>query len=98
MLKNQLLVVQKFFQWEGRDPNWILEHSLSFHKLFKNHAKFQNLIKIKLIGDILITIAICDQHGATSTLSQACKPSAHGNACYHKLVKLEAILRNGGSF
>lgn len=31
MLENQLLVIQKLFQWEGHDPNWI-------HKeLSKNH-------------------------------------------------------------
>ena len=26
MLENQLLVVQKLFQWEGRDTNWIHEN------------------------------------------------------------------------
>lgn len=60
--------------------------------------KFQILIKIKLIRDILITIAICDQYGATRTLGQARRPSAHGNARCHELAKPEAISRNGGSF
>ena len=32
--------------------------------------KFQSLIKVKLIRDILVTMAICDQCGATRTLSQ----------------------------
>jgi len=31
MLENKLLVVQKLFQWEGRDPNWI------HRRLSKNH-------------------------------------------------------------
>jgi len=32
MLENQLLVVQKLFQWEDHDLNWILKH---FHDYFK---------------------------------------------------------------
>jgi hypothetical protein len=31
MLENQLLVVQKLFQWKVRDPNWI------HRRLSKNH-------------------------------------------------------------
>ena len=58
--KKPTLVVQKLFQWEVHDPNWILEHSLSFHELLKIMPKFKSLIKGKLIRNILVTVAICD--------------------------------------
>ena len=56
--ENQLLVVQKLFQWECRDPNWILKHSLSFHDCFKLCQKNSSLRKIKLSKRILVTVAV----------------------------------------
>ena len=41
--------------------------------------RIKSLINIKLIGDILVTVAICDQRGATRIIGQARRPSAHGN-------------------
>ena len=60
--------------------------------------KIKGLIKLNLIRDILVTVAICDQHDATRNIGQARRPSAHGNAHYHKLANPKAISRNGGSF
>ena len=53
-------------------------------------------IKIKAIRDILVTVAICDQHGTTRTLGQARRPLVHGNAHWCKLAKPEVNSRNGG--
>lgn len=60
--------------------------------------KFEGLIKIELIRDILITFSFCNQRRATRTLGQVRRPSAHGNTHYHELAKQEVISRNGGSF
>ena len=61
-------------------------------------SRSKSLTKIKLIKDILVTVAICDQCGVTRTIGQAHRPWAHGNARYRKLAKVEAISRNWGSF
>lgn len=70
----------------------------SYMNSLKIMPKFQSLTRIKAIRDILMTIAICDQHKATWTLGQARKPLVHDNICWHKLEKLEVNSRNRGSF
>lgn len=48
MLENQLLVVQKLFQWEGCDPNWIhkkLSRTMSVSGWSKSLRKSKTMIK-----------------------------------------------------
>ncbi len=57
-------------------------------------SRATNLVNIKLIRGILITVAIGDQRGVTRTIGQARKPSAHGNTRYRKLENAVVISRN----
>jgi len=43
---------------ETLDPKWILEHSLSFDELFKNHAKDSKSYKDQAIGRNPQTVAM----------------------------------------
>jgi len=54
MLKNQLLVVQKLFQWEGHDPNWI------HRRLLKNHDSIRSNKSLLLFLWLYIIIVRSD--------------------------------------
>ena len=49
MLENQILVVQKLFQWEVHDLKWIHENYQS-SKIVSNHDRLQKLVNNELSG------------------------------------------------
>lgn len=93
MLENQLLVVQKLFQWEGHDLDWIHKNSQSSVTI-SNQDRHKKILANKELSRRPLESGSLWLARNDEDLSQSALTEAHGDSTGCKLVVMKSDLEN----